>query len=61
MTKVTVSEECIGCGTCENISADVFEIKDDGLAHVIIDDASEFESEVDEAIEACPVEAIAKA
>lgn len=61
MTKVTVTEDCIGCGTCENISSDVFEIQDDGLAHVLVDDAADFESEVDEAIDACPVEAIKKA
>ena len=29
--KVTVNEECIGCGLCESTAADVFAINDDGV------------------------------
>lgn len=56
--KVTVNEECIGCGLCESTAADVFEINDDGVAEVIVDDASDFEDDVQEAIDNCPVSAI---
>lgn len=58
MATVKVSDDCIGCGTCENICSDVFEIQDDGLAHVIVDDASDFSDAVEEAKDACPVSAI---
>lgn len=58
---VNISEDCIGCGTCEGVCADVFEMNDDGIAQVKagVDEAT-FASEIDEAIEACPVEAISK-
>ena len=56
--KVTVNEDCIGCGLCEATCADVFAINDDGVAEVIIDDASDYEDEVQEAIDGCPVTAI---
>ena len=56
--KVTVNEECIGCGLCESTASDVFEINDDGVAEVIVDDASDFEDEVQEAVDNCPVSAI---
>lgn len=55
MAKITVSDACIGCGACTGISPDIFEINDEGLAHVVgegdIDSAKE-------AAECCPVEAI---
>ena len=56
--KVTINEECIGCGMCEGISGDVFAINDDGVAEVLVDDAADFEDEVQEAIDSCPVSAI---
>ncbi len=56
--KVTVNEECIGCGLCESTCSDVFAINDDGVAEVIVDDAADFEDEVQEAIDSCPVSAI---
>jgi ferredoxin len=56
--KVTVNDECIGCGLCESTCSDVFAINDDGVAEVIIDDAEDYEDEVNEAIDNCPVSAI---
>lgn len=57
--KVTVSEECIGCGLCESTAADVFAINDDGVAEVVIDEVSaDDEDAVQEAIDNCPVSAI---
>lgn len=57
--KATVSEECIGCGMCEGTCPDVFEVGDDGLAHAIVDEVpADFEDDVNQAAEDCPVEAI---
>ena len=56
--KVTINEDCIGCGLCEATCADVFAINDDGVAEVVIEDAADYEDEVQEAIDGCPVTAI---
>lgn len=56
--KVTINEECIGCGLCESTCPDVFAINDDGVAEAIVDDAADFEDDVQEAIDGCPVSAI---
>lgn len=60
--KVEVNKElCIGCGACQAIANDVFEIGDDGQAfakEVVI--TEEMEEEVLEAVEGCPVSAITK-
>lgn len=50
---------CIGCGACQAIAPEVYEIDDDGLAGVIVDEISE--DVMDDAIDAkegCPVNAI---
>lgn len=50
---------CIGCGNCEAECPEVFEVRDDGLAHVICDDVSpELYGCVRDAKESCPVDAI---
>jgi len=49
--------KCIGCGACAATCSDVFEMKDDGKAHV---KAKKNASCVKDAIEGCPVDAIAK-
>ena len=54
MAKITVNESCIGCGTCEGVAPDVFEMNDEGLSSVIGDDVDSAK----EAAESCPVEAI---
>lgn len=51
-------EECIGCGTCEEICPEVFSLDDDaGIAKVINPEGAP-EDKIEEAIEACPVECI---
>jgi len=50
-------EKCIGCGSCAAICDKVFEMKDDGKAHVKAK-ANTSASCVKEAIESCPVNAI---
>lgn len=58
MIKVN-KDVCIGCGACQAMVPEVFEIDDDGLAFVM-DDAkiSENKTDVEEAIENCPTGAI---
>ncbi len=54
------SDACIGCGACEAICSNVFEIKDDDMmSHVKVDEvAKEDEDSVRDAIESCPTGAI---
>jgi ferredoxin len=52
------TELCSGCGLCETICPEVFELGDDGLAHVL--EASDCDEAgcCEEAAESCPDEAI---
>ena len=61
--KVIVDKDlCIGCGACQAICPDVFEINDDGLSEAIESEvADKNKEEVVEAIESCPTEAIKEA
>ncbi len=56
------ADVCTGCGLCEDICPEVFELKDEGLvgvAAVIVDTMpEEFESVCREAMNICPDEAI---
>lgn len=68
MFKVEIDKEgCIGCGTCVGLCGEVFELGDEGKAHIIEDYRSggSFEGEVPEdmdcvhtAEENCPTDAI---
>lgn len=56
---------CIGCGACDAIVPDVFQIGDDGLAEVITDNevketevSKDLIDEVKDAAEGCPTSAI---
>ncbi len=53
-----IEEKCIGCGQCEAICSDVFQIGDDGLAHVIGEVTEQLEEDVRDAVSSCPTEAI---
>jgi ferredoxin len=48
---------CIGCGTCESLCPEVFQLGDSGKAEVK-SDAPDNVSCIKEAIESCPVQAI---
>jgi len=50
-------DKCEGCGTCEEVCPEVFELGDDGKAHVV-GDCKEHPDCVEEAIISCPEEAI---
>ena len=57
--KVTINEECIGCGLCEGTADGIFAISDEGVAEIIVDEISEDDEDaVQEAADSCPVGAI---
>lgn len=58
--KAVVNEDlCIGCGLCAEICPEVFEMNDDMIAIVIVDEVpAELEESAKEAADSCPVEAI---
>jgi ferredoxin len=57
MAKIIVDESaCIGCGLCEQACPEVFELKDDGLAHVKAQACGS--CDLKEVASQCPVEAI---
>ena len=59
MTKAGVSTDCIGCALCPDVCPEVFEMEDDGFAHVVVDEVEDelIDSTLD-AAEQCPVGAI---
>ncbi len=58
--KVTVDADvCVGTGSCEALCPEVFELTDEGISKVKVDTVpEEHEDAVQEAMEACPVDAI---
>jgi ferredoxin len=57
ITKVWIVEGCISCGVCEATAPDVFEVPDEAI---VLKDVnySEYEEDINEAVENCPVEVI---
>ena len=51
-------DRCTGCGLCETICPEVFEMGDDGIARVIDADACADAGCCEEAADSCPEEAI---
>ena len=57
--KVTLDHEgCIGCGLCISTVPEVFEVNADGKAEACGHTTDENRAAVQEAIDACPVQAI---
>ena len=58
--KLKVNKDlCIGCGACQAVCPEVFEIEDDGLAHSFVDVVpQEVEEDAIDAKEGCPTSAI---
>ena len=52
------ADTCIGCALCASICPGTFEMEADGKSHVK-NPAGEPEAKIQEAIDACPVKAIA--
>jgi ferredoxin len=51
---------CEGHGQCVNAAPDVFELRDDGLAYLLMDEIPEsYRAQVEDAVLRCPPEAIA--
>lgn len=54
-----IKENCIGCGACQAIAPSVFEITDEGVSEVKLDEIpEELEEATMDAIEGCPTSAI---
>jgi ferredoxin len=52
-------DKCTGNGLCEAVAEDVFEVGEDGLAHLFIEEPPEDRREdMEEAVEQCPTNAI---
>lgn len=59
MKPVVDPDLCIGCGLCEDICPEVFQLWDDGIAHVIAENPDpSLLAEIEDSIASCPVEAI---
>ncbi len=61
MSKPIVSDSCIGCGTCEAVCPAVFKVEEVAgkmIAAVQLADYDGEKEKIDEAIAACPVQAI---
>lgn len=58
--KVQVNhDKCEGHGKCEMAAPEVFELRDDDLSYVLVDDVSEeLKAKVERAIRLCPRQAI---
>jgi ferredoxin len=50
-------ELCIGCGVCPELCPEIFELGDDDLAHVIVEEIDDVDCAID-ARDSCPVSAI---
>ena len=58
--KVVVNKDnCIGCGACENLYPEMFQIDDEGYSNVINDENID-EKKLTEVMESCPTGAISK-
>lgn len=51
-------EECIGCGSCEEICSEVFKMEEDIEKAKVIKPEGGPEDLIEEAMETCPVECI---
>lgn len=55
--KVWIEEGCTACGLCEEISPDVFIVEDEAIVIEGVN-YNDFEEDIIEAAESCPVEVI---
>lgn len=52
-------DKCVGIGMCEVAAPNVFEVGDDGQAHVLVDEvADEDVAGVQQAVANCPTESV---
>ena len=58
ITKVWIEEGCIACGVCEATAPEVFEMNDETAVVKEGVNYSEYEDQIIDAVEQCPVEVI---
>lgn len=59
MKPVVDADLCIGCGVCPSVAPSMFEMNDEGIAEVLVDEIPEGEEDLaEESVESCPVGAI---
>lgn len=59
MKPVVDHDLCIGCGSCEDICPELFELRDDGLSYVHVENPEpELYGCARDAADSCPVDAI---
>jgi len=59
MKAKVIRENCIGCGACQAIAPNIFEIDDEGLSKVINPEVkAEDEEDFKDALDSCPTAAI---
>lgn len=57
--KVTVTDACVGHGVCETLAEDLFEVGDDGVSHVLVDEVPTGQQDAARtAVRSCPALAI---
>lgn len=56
--ELKIIEGCIGCGLCQSICPEVFELGEDGFAEIIAQPDDKNEAQAREAAESCPVSVI---
>jgi ferredoxin len=53
------TERCTGHGVCEAIAEDVFEVGDDGIVHLLVQDVTDGRrADLEEACDQCPTQAL---
>ena len=60
MMKVKVNRDaCIGCGACQVIAPNLFELDEEGISKALVDEVEEQEEEIArDASDSCPTAAI---
>ncbi|MBD3359410.1 MAG: ferredoxin [Candidatus Buchananbacteria bacterium] len=58
MKPVVNQEACIGCGACEGIAPEVFKLNDGKSEVIALDDYSQYEEQIKQAVDSCPVQCI---
>jgi ferredoxin len=53
------TDRCTGHGVCESIADDIFEVGEDGLVHLLVEDVEETRrADVESAVAECPTQAL---